>query len=591
MRSILLVTGLLLLVQTIGAQSIELYQQFNGRFDYTAIGNTMNLVENGPFSECTVLTSSSAQLRLNPEERIIAAYLYWAGSGEGDFEVELNNTPVVASRTFSDSLDSTRVFFAAFADVTELVLEQGNTSYVLSDLDITDVIENYCTTGTNFAGWALTVVYEDEDLPLNQLNIYDGLESVPSSLSITLNNLNVLDNENAKIGFIAWEGDASIAVEEQLSINNNILSNPPLNPEDNAFNGSNSFTGQSDLYNMDLDVYNIQNNIAIGDTSATIRLSSGQDFVMINTIITVLNSQLPDATMSLDEVELVCDDRNALVNFTAFNLNSTEVLPAGVPISFYYDETLIGQTVTTEAIPIGGTLSDAVRLLIPGDEGNIQLRAVIDDQGDGSGIITEINEDNNESEISFNLLLIPETIVLDELISCNEGFETARFNLFQGLPDDLLEFEEAIGFYETEEEAKGQSNPISLPEAYSNNSNPQFIFIRLERDPCYLLYELPLVVENCPPSIPEGFSPNGDGKNDFFNIRGLYDIFLEHQLYIYNRNGSLIFKGDNSKRWSGYINQGIGGQGNKVPVGNYYYVLDLFDPEYRPFVGWVYVNY
>jgi hypothetical protein len=36
------------------------------------------------------------------------------------------------------------------------------------------------------------------------------------------------------------------------------------------------------LYNMDLDVYNIQNNINIGDTSAQIQLTSGQDFVMIN---------------------------------------------------------------------------------------------------------------------------------------------------------------------------------------------------------------------------------------------------------------------------------------------------------------------
>jgi hypothetical protein len=49
---------------------------------------------------------------------------------------------------------------------------------------------------------------------------------------------------------------------------------------------------------MDLDVYNIQNNIKIGDTSAKIQLTSGQDFVMINSIVTKLNSQLPDATIA-----------------------------------------------------------------------------------------------------------------------------------------------------------------------------------------------------------------------------------------------------------------------------------------------------
>ena len=62
----------------------------------------------------------------------------------------------------------------------------------------------------------------------------------------------------------------------------------------NAFNSTNSVTGSNTLYNMDLDIYNIQNNISVGDTSANISLTSSQDYVMINAIVTKLNSQLPD---------------------------------------------------------------------------------------------------------------------------------------------------------------------------------------------------------------------------------------------------------------------------------------------------------
>jgi hypothetical protein len=98
--------------------------------------------------------------------------------------------------------------------------------------------------------------------------------------SIILNSLNVID-EDARIGFVAWEGDQFISVNETLRVNGNPLSNPPLNPVNNAFNGTNSLSSNT-LYNMDLDVYNIQNNIKIGDTSAKIQLTSGQDFVMIN---------------------------------------------------------------------------------------------------------------------------------------------------------------------------------------------------------------------------------------------------------------------------------------------------------------------
>lgn len=92
------------------AQDVSLYQQFNGRFDYTAIGNTMNTSENGPFSVCEILTSSSANLNLNENQTVIAAYLYWAGSGAGDFEVNLNEIPITAERTFSNSLDANRIF-------------------------------------------------------------------------------------------------------------------------------------------------------------------------------------------------------------------------------------------------------------------------------------------------------------------------------------------------------------------------------------------------------------------------------------------------------------------------------------------------
>jgi hypothetical protein len=155
-------------------QDVTLYSQLNGRYDYVAIGNTLNIEENGPNSNCAILTSSSANLNLESDQIIQAAYLYWAGSGAGDFDITLNTTSVSAERTFSDALDEERQFFAAFADITSQVIEEGNGLYTLSDLDLTTVIPPYCPTGTNFAGWAITIIYEDSDLPLNQINVYES---------------------------------------------------------------------------------------------------------------------------------------------------------------------------------------------------------------------------------------------------------------------------------------------------------------------------------------------------------------------------------------------------------------------------------
>ena len=583
----------LLFVVTIplSAQDVSLFQQFNGRYDYVAIGNTLNTVENGPFGPCVIQTSSSADLNLSPTQNIVAAYLYWAGSGAGDFDITLNQTPISAERTFSDSLDAERIFFAAFADVTSIISYEGNGTYTISDFDLTNVIGPYCDTGTNFGGWAISIIYQDDSLPLNQLNVYDGLQSVPTFLSITLDNLNVLDNEDAKIGFIAWEGDSSLAVNEQLTINGNVISNPPFNPANNAFNGTNSFTGATDMFNMDIDVYNIQDNISIGDTSATIALTSGQDFVMINNIITVLNSQLPDATITVDDYMVSCGDNSIELFYTVNNFNSTDILPANTPIAFYLDGILIGQTQTNDAIAIGASESGSIIITVPEDtDPNLTIVAIVDDDGTMTGTITENNEDNNMFSADIQLLVVPDIITLPNLIGCNEGFETSTYNLFDAVAS-LSYDDDQISFYNSLEDLETSSNAILIPSDYNNFSNPETIYVRLDSPPCYEIFQFNLTIENCPPNIPEGFSPNDDTKNDWFNIEGLYNIFTEHELQIYNRYGDVVFEGNNEKPWYGKINRGLNNHGKTVPVGTYYYILNLNDPNYRPMVGWVYVNY
>jgi gliding motility-associated-like protein len=574
------------------AQDVSLFQQFNGRFDYTAIGNTMNTSENGPLAVCEILTASSATLNLTDNQAIVAAYLYWAGSGPGDFEVTLNGVSITAERTFSNSLDANRIFFAAFAEVTQLISDTGNGNYTLSDLDLTEVIPPYCPTGTNFAGWSVIIIYEDNSLPLNQVNVYDGLQSVPTSLTITLDNLNVLDTDGAKIGFLAWEGDAALAVNETLSINGIPLSNTPLNPVDNAFNSTNSFTGSNELWNMDIDVYNIQNFINIGDDTATITLTSGQDFVMINNVITVLNSQLPDATVAINQVLTTCNSFDIDVQFEVFNLNSTDILPSGTPIAFYVNEQLIGQTLTDTNIPINGSESRFITLPIPQDTpSDLILTIAVDDDGSGNGIVTELDESNNTGSQLVTLNLPPDIVIIDGATACNEGFEVGTFNLWTliaGLPDQN---EDNYSFFISLEDANQHLNPIGTPFSYNNTSNPQTIYIKHLTNTCFEVFTAELAVNNCPPRIPEGFSPNNDGLNDWFNIQGLYNIFVNHELLIFNRYGTLIFVGDNTQPWSGIPNRGINARATVVPPGVYFYILKLRDPNYGDYSGQVVISY
>ena len=111
----------LLTIQSYG-QQISLYDQFNGNYDYTAIGATLNTEENNDSdapSSCIINTSASANLNLLPTQNITAAYLYWAGSGTGDLNVTLNGQAITPDRVFTTNLN-TLDFFSAFKDVTNL---------------------------------------------------------------------------------------------------------------------------------------------------------------------------------------------------------------------------------------------------------------------------------------------------------------------------------------------------------------------------------------------------------------------------------------------------------------------------------------
>jgi gliding motility-associated-like protein len=473
-----------------------------------------------------------------------------------------------------------------------LVKSTGNGIYNFSDLDLTVIIPDYCINATNFGGWAIVIVYKNSTLPLNQLNIYDGLQAIPDAINITLNSLNVIDNKDAKIGFVAWEGDKNISVNESLRINGNIIGNPPLNPVDNAFNGTNSFTGATDLYNMDLDSYNIENNIKIGDRTAQIQLTSSQDFVMINTIVTKLNSQLPDATIAF-ETELECNSRRIISNYVVSNRNSTNPLPAATPISVYANGILIQQTKTIAQIPINGSENGSITLEIPPTiPNNFALKFVIDDDGTGGGIVAELNETNNAFSEKITLPVSDKLVPLENLVSCNLGLTKGIFDFSNY--EDLIKTNptDIVKFYPTIADLEQGTNTILNTSNYTAETTPKTIFVKVDNGICFSTTSFLLTTNNCPPTIYNFVSANNDQKNDSLYIEGLRNVFLNFNLSIYNRWGTLIWEGNNNlPDWDGYANKGELLDRSGVPNGTYFYLLELNDKNYpKPLAGYLFLT-
>ncbi|GFD76872.1 hypothetical protein KUL113_62920 [Tenacibaculum sp. KUL113] len=89
---------------------------------------------------------------------------------------------------------------------------------------------------------------------------------------------------------------------------------------------------------------------------------------------------------------------------------------------------------------------------------------------------------------------------------------------------------------------------------------------------------------------PKGFSPNGDGQNDTWVIENI-EKFPNSNIQVFNRWGERVYESKGyQNNWSANSNQ-RGGSSTKLPVGAYYYIINLNDSDYPPVQGWLYINY
>jgi gliding motility-associated-like protein len=89
--------------------------------------------------------------------------------------------------------------------------------------------------------------------------------------------------------------------------------------------------------------------------------------------------------------------------------------------------------------------------------------------------------------------------------------------------------------------------------------------------------------------IPDGFSPNGDGVNDTFDVDNLDILHPNFEMEIYNRYGNLVYKGNaNTPRFDGTSTQTSGD--NRLPVGVYFYIFNFNDGVNEPVQGRLYLS-
>ncbi|MCL2463680.1 MAG: hypothetical protein FWF28_01230, partial [Micrococcales bacterium] len=317
-------------------------------------------------SDPTTDNSSSSTLALPAGSTVLWAGLYWgarlqAGTGgksasastidrmsfkaPGDASYRTIAASTAARDQFGPNSSSYNAY-QRFADVTSIVRAAGNGSYWGANVTA-------ATGQDRYAGWAMTVVYTAPGLPLRNLTVFDGFDTVSQGTSQTVTVSGFLSPKSgavdAQLTMLAYEGDLS-QTGDYVKLNNTQLATA-ISPGSNFFNSANDLNGTSvttrtpdDRNMLGFDIKNLGVSGAIDNnaTSATFTFASTGDMYYPGLVGLAINLYAPDFTASSKTVVDLNGNNPArpgdtlqyTLNYTntgqdpATGVVSTDVLPA-----------------------------------------------------------------------------------------------------------------------------------------------------------------------------------------------------------------------------------------------------------------------
>ncbi|EPX57790.1 putative internalin [Cystobacter fuscus DSM 2262] len=307
-----------------------------------------------------LIARSQAALALPAGATVVYARLYWAATrstkdaGDKLLQPDLTarlSRPGVAGfdkaivaddHAFQHTAGGNEEYqYQSTADITDIVRQYGAGRYQVSDvqaLPLDRISAEYV-----FDAWWMAVFYEVPGSTKRHLKLFDSMRVVASTsgTSFTLSGFHVPSYAaDAKLGVVAFEGDDPLPDHgDTFSFNGKVLGND-LNPADNFFNSTRSWTtkrgnistdtplslsnpgadGVFDAYpissrndrpqltgtpgsmsGMDLDVVDV--TVAAGDRNATASANTSGDRYWLAGFITSITTQAPDFVNTIKSVK------------------------------------------------------------------------------------------------------------------------------------------------------------------------------------------------------------------------------------------------------------------------------------------------
>jgi uncharacterized repeat protein (TIGR01451 family) len=259
------------------------------------------------------LNSSTAGLQIPSGATVLWAGLYWGANSPATTPTDLRNqisfkTPAAGYQTLAaDTFTANGSNYHAGKTVTSLITAGGSGNYTAASVTV-----KLSTTGGEYAGWSLVVVYKLNSEKYRNLTVFDGYNTVAGggSLPITLSGFRTPPSGvvGARVGMVAYEGDLGSLGDNMLL--GGVQISDGLNLGTNLFNSSITRLGTrvsaknpdyANQLGFDIDVISADGVLPNNATSTVVTLASTSETYYPGVITTAIEIYVPNLAASLSK--------------------------------------------------------------------------------------------------------------------------------------------------------------------------------------------------------------------------------------------------------------------------------------------------
>lgn len=266
----------------------------------------------------------------------------------------------------------------------------------------------------------------------------------------------------------------------------------------------------------------------------------------------------PDFSINLLKTECY-DNDHILVTFRICTANGYDSIQAGVPVSFYNGDPASEQTNVLSPLfytPVTDGICRNFTTIVSAPR-STEIAAIVNRQT--NFVMDETNYTNNQANLSYT----PFTVSLQpSVIELPRPASVSLHALVDGGPAMSYVWTPVSGL---------SCSTCAWPQA-SATSSMRYTVTATNQYYCTDTASVHIKTSTSfGVTMPNAFTPNGDGQNDWFYVIGSWDIKQLKDFNIYNRLGNKVFEAhntpanDRSYGWDGYV------KGQLAPMGSYVY--------------------